>query len=165
MRAANGDWKKLVERLKTTQAQLQTMVKEGTWVDEARKYAEKQGSEVRKFLSADAEKFKVLLDRERKGLDKLQKQIPQEVQKFRDFVNDQKKEFEKLLLNIGKTSGMPETTSMKTWAKPRKAAKGAKAAKGRKPAKAKVSRVSAKGRGPKKARTTTRKSASASRAV
>jgi hypothetical protein len=94
--------KKVVLKVKKAQGQLHTLMQSQNWVDEARKYAERQGKEVKKLFAPDVQKMKKFLERERKELEKLQKQIPGEVKKLRHFVNLQKKEFEKLLVNVGK---------------------------------------------------------------
>lgn len=102
MKPMNADLKKVMERFKDAQGQLQNLLKDKTWVEDARKYAERQGKEVKKLLTADVAKVRVFLDRERKELERFQKQIPGEVKKFRKFVDGQKKEFEKLLKSVKK---------------------------------------------------------------
>jgi hypothetical protein len=96
----NGELKKILGRVKEAQGQLQSMLKDKTWVEEARKYAEKQGKEVKKLLDSDVAKVKTFIERERKELEKFQKQIPGEVKKFRKFVDGQRKELEKLLRRV-----------------------------------------------------------------
>lgn len=115
----NVDIKKVVGRVKAAQQKLQTLLKGQDWVEEARKYAERQGKEVRKLISADAGKVKTFLERERKELERFQKQIPGEVKKLRAFVLSQRKEFEKLLVNVRKAS----TTGAKPKAKAKSSAK------------------------------------------
>jgi hypothetical protein len=100
----NQEVKKVISRVKEAQVQLQSLIKSQDWVEEARKYAERQGKEVKKLFAPDVEKMKSFLERERKELERFQKQIPSEVKKLKKFVNLQKKEFEKLLLNIRKLS-------------------------------------------------------------
>lgn len=100
----NTEIKKVVSRVKTAQAQLQTLVKSQDWVDEARKYADRQRREVRKLLNGDVTLVKNFLERERKELEKIQKRIPGEVDKFRKFVKVQRKELEKLLQTVRKAS-------------------------------------------------------------
>ena len=97
MKAMNSEFKKVVTRVKAAQSQLQVMLKDAAWVEDARKYAERQGKEVKKLIKGDVSKMKTFLERERKELNKFQKQIPSEVKKLRKFVTIQKKEFEKLL--------------------------------------------------------------------
>jgi hypothetical protein len=105
MKTMNSEIKKVVGRVKDAQKTLQTLLKGQDWVEEARKYAERQGKEVKKLLSADAGKVKSFLERERKELERFQKQIPGEVKKLRSFVLSQRKEVEKLLANVRKFNG------------------------------------------------------------
>ena len=124
----NSEFRKVVGRVKTAQSNIQTVLKNQTWVDDARKYAEKQGKEVRKLLaSADAGKVKAFLEKERKELERFQKQIPGEVKKLRSFVAGQRKELEKLLKNVRKVNlnvGLRAKAAKKKTA-PRKKAAGA----------------------------------------
>jgi len=92
--------KKVVERAKKAQSKLQTILKGQDWIEDARKYAEKQGKEVKKLLNTDAAKIKAFLEKERKELERFQKEIPGEVKKLRAFVKTQRKELEKLLKNL-----------------------------------------------------------------
>ena len=46
----NADLKKIVGRVKDAQQQLQSLVQDQAWVEEARKYAERQGKEVKKLI-------------------------------------------------------------------------------------------------------------------
>ncbi len=98
----NAEIKKVVNRVKEAQNQLQSLIKGQDWVEEARKYAERQGKEVKKLFAPDVEKMKSFLERERKELERFQKQIPGEVKKLKKFLNMQKKEFEKLLVSVRK---------------------------------------------------------------
>ncbi|MGK5084653.1 hypothetical protein WDW37_15260 [Bdellovibrionota bacterium FG-1] len=100
----NTEIKKVVGRVKQAQQKLQTLIKNQDWVEDARKYAERQGKEVKKLISADSSKVKAFLERERKELERFQKQIPGEVKKVRSFVLSQRKEFEKLLAKVGKVN-------------------------------------------------------------
>ena len=104
MKTMNSEIKKVVNRVKEAQGQLQTLINRQDWVEEARKYAKRQGKEVKKLFAPDVEKMKTFLERERKELERFQKQIPSEVKKLKKFVNLQKKEFERLLLNVRKMS-------------------------------------------------------------
>ncbi|OFZ17913.1 MAG: hypothetical protein A2X94_12800 [Bdellovibrionales bacterium GWB1_55_8] len=104
MDTVNTELKKIVDQLKSAQVKFQTLLNNQDWVDEARKYAERQGKEVKKLISADVSRVKTFLERERKELEKMQKQIPGEVKKLRQFAKTQKKEFERLLNRIGKTT-------------------------------------------------------------
>src|SRR4051794_10404618 len=118
MKSMNSEIKKVVNRVKEAQVQLQTLVKSQDWVEEARKYAERQGKEVKKLFGPDVEKMKTFLERERKELERFQKQIPGEVKKFRKFVDGQKKEFEKLLVQVRSLSaGKANSGNRKTKAK------------------------------------------------
>lgn len=101
--------KQVLDKVKNAQGQLQSLLKEKTWVEEARKYAEKQGKEVKKLLSADVAKVKIFIEKEKKELEKFQKQIPAEVIKLKKFMNAQRKELEKLLVRI--RSGKISTTA------------------------------------------------------
>lgn len=112
LKSVNGELKKVVGRVKTAQSQLQALVKNQDWVDEARKYAERQGKEVRKILNGDVTKVRAFLEKEKKELEKFQKQVPGEVKKFREFVLGQRKELEKLLANVKKVAS--EGTVVKT---------------------------------------------------
>jgi hypothetical protein len=103
--AANKEIKRIVGKIKTVQQQFQGLVKDKTWLEDARKYAETQGKEIKKLVKGDMNKVKSFLDRERKQLERFQKQIPGEIKKFKEFVNDQKKELEQLLATVKKSSG------------------------------------------------------------
>jgi hypothetical protein len=100
----NAEIKKVMTRVKAAQGQLQGLIKSQDWVEEARKYAERQSKEVKKLFAPDVVKMKAFLEREKKELERFQKQIPGEVKKIQKFVNGQKKEFEKLLANVRKMS-------------------------------------------------------------
>ncbi|MEK6706583.1 MAG: hypothetical protein AABZ06_12435 [Bdellovibrionota bacterium] len=102
MKTMNTELKKVVSRVKMAQEKLQGIMKNQGWVEDAKKYAERQGREVKKLFTADVEKVKTFLLRERKYLDKIQKHIPGEVRKFGVFVKTQKKEFERLLTGLRK---------------------------------------------------------------
>lgn len=104
MKAMNSEIKKVVTKVKEAQVQLQSLVKDYDWVGEARKYAERQGKEMKKLFAPDVRKMKDFLERERKELERFQKQIPGEVKKIQKFVNLQKKELEKVLANVRKMS-------------------------------------------------------------
>ncbi len=132
--AMNADLRKVFSRVKDAQAQLQNILKDNNWVEDARKYAERQGKEVKKLIKADVTKMKTFLERERKELEKIQKQLPNEVEKFRTFVNGQKKEFERLLENMRKknfvapkraTKSKKKASTSKTGAKKKSSAKKA----------------------------------------
>ncbi len=114
MAKSNNDVKKVLNRVKTAQAQLERLLKDRTWVEDVRKYAEKQKGEVKRLLKADASKVKTFLERERKQLEKFQSEIPGELKKLGMLVQGQKKEFNQLLTRIrknvvGKTAGKKST--------------------------------------------------------
>lgn len=127
---ANGEFKKVIRKIKERQVKLQGMLRQSTWVDEARRFAEKQAEEVRKMLESDSSRLaqmKTFIERERKGFEKFQKQLPSEVKKFKKFVDVQKKELEKLLQGIRKAG-------LRSVAKKKKSAKGSKKANRARPA-------------------------------
>lgn len=109
----NTELKKVVTRVKSAQTQLQTLLKDQAWIEDARKYAERQGKEVKKLFAADFGKVRAFLGRERKELERFQKQIPGEVKKLRKFVAEQRKEFGKLLLSMRKTAPKKAAASPK----------------------------------------------------
>jgi hypothetical protein len=100
MSAAKTNAKKILERVKGARAQLETLLKDRTWVDEAKKLAEKQGKEVKKIIDSDVAKLRVFLEKERTELEKLQAQIPGEVARIKKFVTGQKKELSKLIKTV-----------------------------------------------------------------
>ncbi len=100
----NSELKKVLARVKSAQSQIQTLMKDKSWMDEAKKYAERQGKEAKKLINADVEKLKTFVEREKKELAKLQAQIPGEVAKIKKFMDSQKKELSALLKTVqGKT--------------------------------------------------------------
>ena len=127
MKSMNSEIKKVVTKVKAAQVQLQSLIQGQDWVEEARKYAKRQGKEVKKLFGPDVEKMKTFLERERKELERFQKQIPSEVKKLRKFVDSQKKEFEKLLTQVRKMSGPAKKARKATGGKAK--AKKAKAPK------------------------------------
>jgi hypothetical protein len=100
----NAELKKVVSKVKAAQSHLQTMLNKQDWMEEARKYAEKQGNEVKKLLSSDLGKVRTFIERERKELERFQKQIPGEVKKFRKLLMQQRKDLEKMLGSLGTLS-------------------------------------------------------------
>jgi hypothetical protein len=96
----NSELKKVLARVKTAQGQIQTLLKDKSWMDEAKKYAERQGKEAKKLINADVAKLKAFVEREKKELAKLQAQVPGEVAKIKKFVDSQKKELGSLLKTI-----------------------------------------------------------------
>jgi len=130
MKSVNSEINKVVLKVKEAQGQLQSLINGHDWVGEARKYAERQGKEVKKILTSDVSKLKSFLEKERKELERFQKQIPGEVKKLRKFVNTQKKEFEKLLAGVVKISNKgSKVKSAKTKAKSKKAPSSVKGKK------------------------------------
>lgn len=113
MSAAKSSAKKILDRLKNARTQLESLLKDRSWIEEAKKVAEKQGYEVKKMLDTDVAKLRTFLEKERKELENLQKQIPGEVKKMKKFVDGQKKELTKLLSSVkakSKKKGTPTTT-------------------------------------------------------
>jgi hypothetical protein len=96
--------KKAVGQIKTAQSKFQDLLKDRTWVDDAKKYAESQGKEVRKLLKGDISKVKKFIKSETKNLENFQKKIPGEIKKIKSFVEGQRKEFDKLLKKVTKAS-------------------------------------------------------------
>lgn len=125
-REIKAEIKKIVGQIKSAQKQFQGMVKDKTWLEDARKYAEQQGKGIKTLLAGDLTKVKAFLDKERKELDKFQKQIPGEIKKFKSYVHTQKKELEKLLKNV-KKAGAKSTKGGKKSSAPRKAKASKKA--------------------------------------
>ncbi len=123
LKTVNTEIKKALGRVKQAQTQLQSLLQNKTLIDEAKKYAEKQGKEVKKLINADVGLVKEFLERERKELERIQKRIPGEVAKLRKFVEGQKKELSGLLKAIqGKPVRKAATRTKKsTRAKAKKA--------------------------------------------
>ena len=65
MKTMNAEVKKVFTKVKEAQAQLQSLIQGQDWVEEARKYAKRQGKEVKKLFGPDVEKMKKFLERER----------------------------------------------------------------------------------------------------
>jgi predicted Fe-S protein YdhL (DUF1289 family) len=121
MASIKGDLRQVVGRLKTAQAQLNKVLKDTSWVEEARKYAERQGQEVRKLLNTDLSKVKVFLEKERKGLEDLKNQIPGEVKKWKKYVDVQRKEVERMLTQLRKTGKLQAKSRSRSTGKASKA--------------------------------------------
>ena len=100
MKLMNGELKKVVEQVKAAQEKLNQLMKNQDWMDDARKYAEQQGQEVKKLFAEDASKLRQFLEAERREMERFQKQIPGEVKKFKNFLKSQRKEFQKLVNQI-----------------------------------------------------------------
>jgi hypothetical protein len=121
----NAEVKKVVGQLKTAQKKFQQVINNKNLVEDLRGYAEKQGKELKKLLSADVSKVKTFIERERKELDKLQKQLPGELQKIGKFLGDQRKEFEKVIKQASRQVAAKKggkTASKKKAAAPKKKA-------------------------------------------
>ena len=91
--------KRWIEKMKAAQQQINYLVKDN-WVDEAKRFAERQSKEVRKLIQTDIQKVRAFVERERKDLERLQQQIPAELNRWKKVLETQKKEFVHLL---GKT--------------------------------------------------------------
>ena len=100
--AMNSDIKKIIDRVKKAQTKVQKIVKDKTWVSKAKKYAERQGKDVKKVIDSDVSKIRAFLNRERKELEKLKSSIPGEVEKIRSFVDSQKSDLQTLLNTVKK---------------------------------------------------------------
>lgn len=134
--------KKVVGQVKKAQAKFQEAVKSrANWIEDARKYAESQGKEVRKLIAGDFHKVKNFLERERKELDRFQKRLPTEIRKLKTYVNAQKREFEKILRVLRTTSAQAKGAAKGASKKKRSAASRSVATRAGK--KAKPARVSA----------------------
>jgi len=103
-KSINRDIKKVVSAVKEARAKLEHLVRTQDWVDEARKYAERQRKEVRKIIATDTGKIRDMIENQRKELEKFQKQIPGEVKRIQNFVKLQQKELKKLVKNLRKSS-------------------------------------------------------------
>lgn len=118
--APKGTAKKIIERVRGARAQIEALLKDRTWIDEAKKVAEKQGQEVKKIIDSDVAKLRTFLEKERAELEKLQAQIPGEVARIKKFVDGQKKELSKLLKTVkakSKPKKKKSRASKKTGAK------------------------------------------------
>jgi hypothetical protein len=96
----NAELKRILDRVKTAQKKLHNLLKDQTWVEEARKYAEGQRREVKKLFAGDVSKVKAFIERNQKELERFQKDIPGEVDKLKKYVRAQRSELEKLLKNV-----------------------------------------------------------------
>ncbi|MFZ9596252.1 MAG: hypothetical protein ACO3A2_09260 [Bdellovibrionia bacterium] len=127
MTSMNTEIKKVVKRVKEAQNQLQSLIQGHDWVEEARKYAERQGKEVKKLFAPDVMRMKTFLEKERKELERFHKRIPDEVKKLKKFVNAQKKEFETLLSSVTQMSKEGSGKKMRAKSGVKKATPKAKA--------------------------------------
>jgi len=97
-----SDLNRILNQLKSAQKHFQGVIQNKTWIEDARKYAETQGKEIKKLISSDLSRVKAFINKEKKSLEKFQKQIPGELKKVQKYIGVQKKEFEKLLKNVNK---------------------------------------------------------------
>jgi archaellum component FlaC len=95
-----ADMKRWVEKFKGAQKQINALVKDN-WVDEAKRFAERQGKEVRKLIEADLHKVKTFVEREKRDLEKLQEQIPAELNRWKKLLESQKQDLSSLLGRAG----------------------------------------------------------------
>jgi hypothetical protein len=116
----NSEIKRVVTRVKSAQENLKVMLQRQDWVEEARKYADRQRKEMKKLLASDLEKVKTFVEKERKELEKFQKELPGEVKKVKALLKGQRKDLSKLLATI-KKSGLKAATAKTVKSKPRKA--------------------------------------------
>jgi hypothetical protein len=128
------DMKKWVSRVRTTQAQLKSLIQDGGWMEDARQYLERQGKEVQKLINSDLAKVKTFVERERRELERLQKQIPGEVSRWKKYLASQRKELEKVLAGVRGASGGKKTKKGRKSAKVAKKKTSAKKASSRKSA-------------------------------
>ena len=105
MKKMNAELQKMAERVKSARTQIQTIIQDKAWMGEAKKYAEKQGNEVKKLINSDVHKLRSFLEKEKSELEKIQKQIPVEIEKMKGFVDSQKKELQKLLVSMKGKAG------------------------------------------------------------
>ncbi|MDR3607255.1 MAG: hypothetical protein P4M08_07740 [Oligoflexia bacterium] len=96
----SSELNKIVGRVKQVQVKIQKVMKDQDWLEEARKYAEKQGNGLRKLFTSDSAKVEAFLERQKKELARIQKRIPGEVKKYRSLLQAQSKELEKILGNV-----------------------------------------------------------------
>jgi hypothetical protein len=68
---------------------------------------------VKKLLSSDLGKVKSFIERERKELERFQKQIPGEVKKFKKLITQQRKDLEKVLGSLGALNGKKRKSGSK----------------------------------------------------
>lgn len=120
MKKVNSEIQKIINKTKDAQAKIQVILKDQSWMVEAKKFAESQKKEVHKLLASDVTKVKTFLERERKELEKFQAQIPGEVKKLKSLIQKQRTEFEKLIHNLKQAAqAKPTPTKKKATAKKR----------------------------------------------
>lgn len=105
IKGMNAELKKVLDRVKGARSQIQNLIQDKAWVVEAKKYAEKQGKEVKRLIDTDVALLKKFLEKEKTELEKIQKQIPEEVAKIKKFVASQKQELQTLLTSVKAKAG------------------------------------------------------------
>jgi len=113
-----------VRKVKDAQEQIKSLVGQGNWMDEARKYAERQSKEVKKLIHGDMDKLRTFVVRERRELEKLQKQIPAELNRWKKYLGSQRKELENVLTNV---TGQKKKVRAKSASKSKASGKAANA--------------------------------------
>lgn len=113
MAKANNEAKNIVNQLKTAQKKFQDAMKNKTLIEDVRKYADRQSRDVRKLLTADIQRVKTFVEREKKELDRLQKQMPNEIKKLKRYLAMQRRDLERLL-NKARTGAKKKATKKKT---------------------------------------------------
>ena len=126
---ANKEVQKLVKQLKKAKSNFQAYIQKNDILDDAKKYADKQGKELKKILKSDANKVKAFIEKEKATLDQFSKQLPNEVEKLKKFILSQRTELEKALNTIKKNAtGKATVLKTKTAKKSSKKKSSAKAA-------------------------------------
>jgi hypothetical protein len=121
----SSELNKIVGRVKQAQVKIQKVMKNQDWLEEARKYAEHQGHGLKKLFASDSAKVEAFLERQKKELARIQKRIPGEVKKYRSLLQNQSKEFEKILGKL--VAGAKTQSSAKSSGKKTKSKSSAKA--------------------------------------
>ncbi len=119
------EMKNWIEKMKAAQKQLNSLVKDN-WVNEAKRFAERQSKEVRKLIQTDITKVRTFVEREKKDLEKLQKQIPGELNKWKKVLETQKKELTGLLGKAQKAAGRKSGSKKAVKTKSKKAGTAAR---------------------------------------
>ncbi len=103
--------KKVVRQIKKTQGHIQDLLKEKQWLEEARKYAESQGKEVKRILRTDLGKVKTFVAKERadiaefqKRFNRMQKDLPGELGKLKRYMRTQRAEAERFVRRLRKAA-------------------------------------------------------------
>lgn len=113
-----SELKKVFQQIKRTKGQIQGMIKDGSLLEEAKKYAETQGKEVKKLIRGDLTKVRGFLEKEKKELkqfqtklDKLQKNLPSEIRKLRAYMDGQLIEAERFVRKMKRFAQTGKTSS------------------------------------------------------